>query len=263
MYQYTANRRFTGNGKFAIGLLLLGAGFLLMLQRLGVEIPDWILSWPFLITLTGVLILIQSRFSKPQGFILTVIGLYFLSREVQDLSGLRRFTGPVLFIAAGFYLLLKRNTSFRKNINNPFQSKTVRDREDPAPETKSEFDTAGRASREASTDSRAFIDDTAFFGNIKKNILAKNMAGGQITAFFGGIELNFLSADIQGTAILDITQVFGSSRLIVPAGWLLISEVSAIMGSVEDKRQTNLNTDSTKTLIIKGICLFGSIQISN
>ena len=36
---------------------------------------------------------------------------------------------------------------------------------------------------------------------------------------FGGAEINFMQADIQGRVELEVNQVFGGTKLIVPAHW--------------------------------------------
>src|SRR5690349_22431252 len=42
---------------------------------------------------------------------------------------------------------------------------------------------------------RSFIDVTAVFGGIKKNVLSKNFKGGDITSFMGGSEIDLSQAD--------------------------------------------------------------------
>ena len=71
-------------------------------------------------------------------------------------------------------------------------------------------------------------------------------------------------ADIKGTAILEITTVFGGTKLIVPSNWEVKSEAVTIFGGLEDKRnmQTIIN-NSDKILVLKGTVLFGGIEIKS
>lgn len=283
-------RRFSGSGKLAVGFIFLTAGVLLFLSKFGYFIPEWILSWPVLLIALGALFLIKSGGRRPQGFILLVVGLYFLPQQIDELSGFERFTGPLLFIMIGLFLLLKKNRfpifknrkdhfdRFDNEFNCRYEFKyEAAGNEDSqkvqtAENIKSNYFTPSADSTETVNEnqsnhtdstSREFLNDTAFLGNIKKNVVAKNFGGGEITAFFGGIELNFLNADIQGTAVLEATQFFGATKLVVPSNWLIITEICAILGGVEDKRELKQSVDTGKTLILKGACIFGGLQIMN
>jgi predicted membrane protein len=100
-------------------------------------------------------------------------------------------------------------------------------------------------------------------GGIHKNILSKNFKGGDITIFMGGAELNLSQADIQGTARLDITQIMGGTKLIVPPHWTIRSGLTSVLGSIEDKRQNIGIPNPEKVLVIDGTTVFGGIEIRN
>jgi hypothetical protein len=71
-----------------------------------------------------------------------------------------------------------------------------------------------------------------------------------------------MQADIQGEIELDLTQIFGGCKLIVPSHWEIKSELVNIFGGVEDKRPTqNINTDHSKVIILRGTSIFGGIEI--
>ena len=55
----------------------------------------------------------------------------------------------------------------------------------------------------------------------------------------------------------------GGVDLKVPAHWNILIEVSPIMGGVDDKRKLHEVTDPDSTLVIKGFCLFGGLEIKN
>ncbi len=110
------------------------------------------------------------------------------------------------------------------------------------------------------------IETVSVFGGVKKNIISKNFKGGEITCVFGGAEINLMQADINGKAVLELTQVFGGTKLIVPAHWEIQNhEMVAVLGGIDDKRQLQKESvkDSSKTLILKGTCLFGGIEINS
>lgn len=107
-----------------------------------------------------------------------------------------------------------------------------------------------------------YINTTAIFGEVKKHILSKDFQFGQLTNVFGKTTVDFSNADINGAVILDSTQLFGEIRIKVPADWHVISEVTNIFMVVDDKRRnTHVNIDAHKTLILRGVGIFASIKI--
>jgi hypothetical protein len=109
------------------------------------------------------------------------------------------------------------------------------------------------------------IDSTAVLGGIKKNIVSKNFKGGEVVSVFGGTELNLMQADIQHPIVLEATQIFGGTSLIIPPHWQVKSdEMVAILGGIDDKRPVMLQGyDPNKVLILKGTTLFGGLSIKS
>ncbi|MGV3538590.1 MAG: hypothetical protein ACO1OQ_02200, partial [Rufibacter sp.] len=64
--------------------------------------------------------------------------------------------------------------------------------------------------------------------------------------------------------VLEVTQIFGGTSLIVPANWRVRSEVAAVFGGVDEKRSFAVAAkDSDKLLVLKGTLLFGGIEIKS
>ena len=115
---------------------------------------------------------------------------------------------------------------------------------------------------EQSTHSDGYINATAIFGEVRKYILSKDFKFGCITSVFGRITLDFTTADINGTAVVDISQLFGEVRVKVPADWHVITEVTNILAEVNDKRKnTTININTNKVLVLKGIGVFAAIKL--
>jgi hypothetical protein len=123
--------------------------------------------------------------------------------------------------------------------------------------------TTGAGIESKSFSSEDYISATTVLGGIHKNILSKNFKGGDITIFMGGAELNLSQADIQGTAALDITQIMGGTKIVVPPHWTIRSELTSIFGNIEDKRQNIGVPNPDKVLILDGTSVFGGIEIRN
>jgi len=108
------------------------------------------------------------------------------------------------------------------------------------------------------------LDVTAIFNNVKKNIISKSFKGGQVTNLLSKITLNFGQADIDETIIVDLTQIFCKTKIVVPANWRVINNTTAIFAEFSDKRSNYITmADSTKVLILTGTSLFVSIEIRN
>jgi len=102
------------------------------------------------------------------------------------------------------------------------------------------------------------------FGGIKKIILSKDFRGGDVVNFMGGTEINLTQADIQGRVTIEATNIFGGTKLIIPSTWDVQSDVVAVFGGVDDKRQfAGESPDPKKIIHLSGTCLFGGIEIKS
>jgi predicted membrane protein len=106
-----------------------------------------------------------------------------------------------------------------------------------------------------------YINSTTVFGGINKTIISKNFKGGKINNLFGGTEIDFTHADINGVVVLDISQVFGETKLTVPIDWRVETDLSQFFSEVDDKRtKTYLHT--TKVLVLKGVSVFAGVDVT-
>ncbi len=109
-----------------------------------------------------------------------------------------------------------------------------------------------------------YIHSTAVFSGIKKTILSKDFKGGKVSNIFGSTELDFTNADLNGTALLDISQAFGEVTITVPTDWRIEADLSQLMAVVDDFRNnTYLAKNSDKVLILKGISFCANVEIMN
>ena len=108
------------------------------------------------------------------------------------------------------------------------------------------------------------ITINAVFSGIEKNIISKEFKGGKINNLFGSTELDLSNADLNGIAILDISQAFGEITLTVPSDWHVETDLSQLFAVVDDYRENKYRTrDSDKVLTLKGTSVCGSIEIHN
>ena len=79
-------------------------------------------------------------------------------------------------------------------------------------------------------------------------------------------ELNLMQADTSTRVVLDLTQVFGGTKLIIPPHWKVNAEdMVTIFGGLNDKRPMPVQTGATdsKIIVLKGTCIFGGIDIKS
>ncbi|MBN1252703.1 MAG: hypothetical protein JXR51_04070, partial [Bacteroidales bacterium] len=112
----------------------------------------------------------------------------------------------------------------------------------------------------------SLIDDLNIFGGNKRVITSSDFIGGKVTSFFGGSEFDLLSAEMRNKkAVIDILTIFGGSKFVVPADWNVQVDVISVFGGFTDKRNNIISNQNNKdkTLIIKGLVVFGGGEIRN
>jgi len=247
-------------------LLLIGTDYFLVNSHPPI-LPEWMWSWEVLLIGMGLFIGIRHNFRSPAWFILMVVGGVFLMKSddfAKYFPGLKvNHIWPLALIILGLFFILRphRRHRWQNYVSDKVESK-IDDawiahgepgdtKADPAPDQPAQANL-----------SEDFIDSTSIFGGVKKNIISKNFKGGDITNIMGGSEIDLTQADIHGTVRIDLTQVFGGTKLIVPSNWQVKAQMAAIFGGVEDKRSIqNTALDPNKILVLDGTSIFGGIEI--
>lgn len=233
------------------GVILIALGVILILERLNLipeSVADILISWQMLLVGIGVLSLIGGN--RTAGTILIVIGGTFLIPELITVPHeLRRIYFPLILVGIGVAILLRQR-----------DQQKIQGNYDPiinAPEEK----------RNATYDSFNTFDDFVIFGGREIFVNAQNLAGGKATSIFGGIEFDLRKAGLQpGGAVIDCVSVFGGCGFKIPMDWNVRNEVTTIFGAFTDKRGDTYNDryyDPSKTIVIKGVSIFGGIEVKH
>ena len=210
-----------------------------------------------ILIIIGLLIGIKNRFQSVGWLILVMVGTFFMVEDIPGFYDMRYYALPVGLIIVGVFLVYRAAMSRsgsdavkdRRYVGGP--GNTAK-----ATEIFSEQDQRNTGGGED------YIDLTTVFGSIKKKIFSKSFKGGQTTNIFGGTDIDLTQADIEGRIAIDIVQVFGGVKLLVPANWEVKPELTSIFGGIEDKRPAPTQpTNGQKTLVISGTSLFGGIEI--
>ncbi len=107
-----------------------------------------------------------------------------------------------------------------------------------------------------------YLNTSVIFGGVTRTIISKNFIGGQVTNLFGGTKLDFTYADINGRAVLDISQAFGETQITIPRNWRVEPHTVHFLSTVEDKRRDFSQASSAdKILVLKGFSTFASVVV--
>lgn len=248
------------NGKVMAGLIIVAVGALLLVNNIWIDMPNWIFKWHTFLMALGLFIGFKHNFRNSGWLVIFLIGTYFtLDRAIPDLN-MAHVVFPIMLVVLGIFLIFKPKSNFRRRakwrrFNEPeqFTSYTEVDGNENEP-----------GSDKKKTGSNDYIDSVNVFGGSHQTIYSKNFKGGEITAVFGGCDVNLTQADFDGEIVIDVTAIFGGTKIIIPPGWEVKSEVTAIFGGLDDKRSIQPITDGKhRLLIIKGIAMFGGVDIRN
>ncbi|WP_407430483.1 LiaF transmembrane domain-containing protein [Arcticibacter sp.] len=274
-------------GKQWAGLIFLILGIVLLIRSFGGFIPDWITSWPMVLILIGVFTGSRHNYRNPGSIILICLGVLFLLGRIIPGIDLQDFVFPCIIIGLGLYLILgktkfnkhfvnrgrmRNDVVWDKRVNVPKEEPVIVDgvttEEEPSKDSgDSSFSSASSSEQQyqagIADGPEDYLDTVSIFGGIKKNIVSKNFKGGDIVTIMGGAEINLTQADIHGTIIIDITQVFGGTKLILPPQWKVSSDLAALFGGIEDKRPIvqAIHLADDKVVILRGTSVFGGIDI--
>jgi predicted membrane protein len=219
------------------GVLIIVAGMLWLFHEMGIfNIASWMFSWKTFLIAFGLIIGLTTRFKEWFWMVPVSIGTIFLLGDIPGIEfDVRKFAWPIIIILFGTFLVVR---AFMRS-------------------------GSGGSSRNCMIDSSGGEDNldlTSIFGGHKRKLFSKNFKGGEVVNIFGGTELDFSQADIQGTVIIENTNIFGGLKIVVPSNWEVRTEMTSIMGGTDDKRNLK-EVDGSKVLVLTGVCIFGGVDV--
>ncbi|MER2997214.1 LiaF transmembrane domain-containing protein [Pontibacter populi] len=258
-YKGWKDRSDNRSGRVMAGLLLVVIGVVLLAYKMNVIfLPRWLFSWQMIPILAGLFIGFKHSFRNPGWILPVALGVIFLIDDYVPGISFRNYLWPIVVIVIGLWVMLKPKRDMRPHLVQGIPTMP------PRGVNKDGTTTASPLWEDAATSGDDYINSTAILGGVKRNILSKNFKGGEVVSVFGGNEINLTQADIQHPIVLDTTQIFGGTSLIVPPHWEVRNEVVAILGGVSDKRMMLPGGyDPNKVLVIKGTALFGGLDIKS
>lgn len=246
------------------GLIIIGVGLVFLLKNFGVFIPDWIFSWHTLLIIIGLLIGYKRNFNGPGWIIMVLVGVFFTARAIVDFD-ISKYYFALIFIALGLMLIFKpKRSAIDRNNRCKARWKGRMRRKYAAMGDWNMPGDAEAGSEYVDIDKNDILDSLSIFGGNQQKVYSKNFKGGDIIAVFGGSDINLTQADFEGVIKLDVVAIFGGVKIVIPPGWEVKSEVTAIFGGIDDKRTLGLTpSEPRKVLIIEGVAMFGGVDIRN
>lgn len=271
--------KLSNSGNAVTGLIFIIIGTILLLRFSGIYFPRWIFRWEMILITIGIIIGVKSRFQNTAWFVLTAIGSVSLLDNIFPMFYNTKVTWGVIFVLIGLYIVLKPQfnnaigyDSTKNDIEDDYtdmhtHKDTYNDSYiDPLEEANDFSNTQQFSNTQTNTNTMESerVNVSAVFGGINRKIYSKNFLGGKVTAALGGAEIDLVQADINGPVVLELNAIMGGVDLKIPAHWNVKSEMTAVFGGVEDKRNINPNQiQPGKTLIIRGVALFGGVDIKS
>jgi len=254
-------KKYNRGGRALGGLVLVALGALWLIHRMHlIFFPAWLFTWPMILIVIGIYVGARKGFSGGGWQVLLLIGGIFLLPNIYWYytdSSISEYTWPLAIIAIGLYMILRPRPNFNsarfqsrwKHHGHAFQNKPF--------ENKPFENWAG-----TQTSGDDYLEETSIFGGINRVVVSKNFKGGDVVNIFGGCDVNLTQADFNGTVTIDIVQIFGGAKIIVPTDWKVIIKTTSVFGGVEDKRPPSLIKENPdKTLIIEGTSIFAGVSI--
>ena len=187
--------------------------------------------WPLIIVALGTVKIIENKFRSMSGWIIAIFGFLLLVYSIGGRSFGDLF-GPGILVVIGVFIVFYAVKRQRK----------------VPPELQK---------------SREFALGTAILSAFNYRPSGGQFNGGAITAIFGGFDLDLRQTTMKhDSARVDVFVLCGGGEIIVPEGWEVAVQVSAIVGAVDSKKLDPPLTDAKRPkLLITGTVLFGGIEV--
>lgn len=224
-----ARGSFWGWALILVGLLFLAGN--IFEDSLGDLMGTW---WPVVLILFGLRFTFTSQ-GWFTGVILLFLGVGFLLRNLGYADIIKfEYIIPGLLVLLGLQLVLRHR--FKAPSGNPRKLTVSRGDE-----------------------------VTAVFGKDSRVFEGDLTGPHKITAVFGEVSADFSRCTLAETgANLEITAAFGQATVRIPRGWRVELNSNAVLGSVDDKRESREPDQATAGVLrVEASGIFGSVELLN
>ncbi len=253
-------------GKIVFGTLIVLAGIVFLLKKLGFLFPEWLFTWKMLLIVIGIGIGLKHSFRNAGWLWPFMVGLVFLIGDLYPSLAIKPLLWPMAIIAAGLFIIFKpRDRAWRHHRHYRHYRKWVHDRAKAKNQTSHYAPPVTAQANTMRSAGDEYLEATSIMGGISKKVISKHFKGGEITTVMGSSEIDLSQADFEGTVSLSITQIMGGTKLIVPPHWIIRSEFTSVIASIEDLREVKANPfdENAKILLLEGTSIMGGLEISS
>src|SRR5882757_3403671 len=107
------------SNKAIAGIILLVVGAVLLLDQLNIfAFPYWLFRWPMLLIVIGLYQGAKHNFRNAGWFIMVILGTVLLLNDALPGRNVGHVTWPLMIIAFGLWMILRRNHRWDKNKAN-------------------------------------------------------------------------------------------------------------------------------------------------
>jgi len=221
-------------GRLLFGLVLVTLGLMWTLENLGIPgIDEALRWWPALLVAYGLMRItgLDGTRRVVSGVLFTLIGGWMLAREL----GLVHIS---IFRLWPMWMILVGGSLVWRSMRGPG------------------FDPDG-------ADRSAYPRPFAFMGGNARKVESQEFVGLEATAVMGGVEADLTGTRPRGREVVaEVFAWWGGIELIVPENWHVVSEVTPIMGGVEDATRF-AGGEAATTLVVRGLVIMGGVEIRN
>jgi predicted membrane protein len=260
----------TNGSRFFFGFILLFIGLIMILERSGIlnwEIYDFLLSWKMLLVAIGGFVFFNGN--RDAGIIVMGIGVFFMLPDIfEDYEQIKRFFWPSLLLLLGVSLIF----GSKRSLNSKHWNHHARYSGTGSGGAQTEYSAGSRGESEATSRNESaqvdidFFDEFVIFGGREINVVSSSLKGGRSTAIFGGAEVDLRKCEIaQDGCTVEVTTMFGGNVIKVPNDWTVLNKVTTIFGGYSDLRvkDPSYSPNPAKTIVLRGVCMFGSTEVRN
>ncbi|MBK8945262.1 MAG: hypothetical protein IPM32_08315 [Ignavibacteriae bacterium] len=227
----TANN---SNGRIIIGSILIFFGLIFFINNFQFQLFNIdLFSWPIIFTIFGIIIIINNKNSL-FGFALIAVGILGIVSNHSGFSVryLIHEYWPLLLIIFGIVLIFQKSRNVDKSKNQFIETEDYT------------------------------ADVFTFLGEFNKIIKTNKFHGGRISSIMGETQIDLRNSHLANEIVeLDNLTLMASTEIYIPADWKVIIKTTTIFGAFEDLRTNIVKSDSSKTLVVKGLVLFGGGEI--
>lgn len=242
-----------------VGLTIVFFGLVLTAENLGVarNLTRIIHFWPLVFTAAGLAMVLDREASsgrKMWGSLLIIAGVWQTAVSAFGLNLYLDDWWPLLLIGLGGLLIYRA-------IQRPGAVEDSRPVESTGGHSVSSAgvlssSTSGADGREDS------VNSFAFMSGVKRNIFSSSFRRAQLTAIMGGVEFDLRQCTATGgESVIDVFAIWGGIGIRVPADWQVVSEVTPLMGGVDDR--SGHVQPFRHRLVIKGAVLMGGVEVKS